>query len=136
MKNTINARLVFSFGLLSLAGAGAALAAQPARDAQEQARVMLSGPSLSGGNFKPRLQALSSTTATSAALDAQQQGREMILGRPAATPAAGVEGHGASAASPGERKVAVDPLERAREMILGNQSRANPAKTRLAVKAE
>jgi hypothetical protein len=137
MKNAINARLVLSFGLLSFAGAGAAMAAQPARDAQEQARVLLSGPSLSGGDFRPRLEARSSTTATSAALDAQEQGREMIVGRPAAsTPAAGVDGHRSSGATaPGERKAAVDPLERAREMILGSQSRPNPAKTKLAAKA-
>jgi hypothetical protein len=129
MKNTINARLVLSFGLLSLAGAGAVVAAQPAVDAQEQARILLSGPSLSG--------ARPSTTATSATLDAQEQGREMIVGRPAVnTPAARVEGHRSSGATvPGERKAAVDPLERAREMILGSQSRANPAKTRLAGKA-
>jgi hypothetical protein len=126
MKNTINARLVLSFGLLSLAGAGAVVAAQPAGDAQEQARALLSGQSLSGGDFRPRLEALSSTTATSTALDAQEQGREMIVGRPAASTPAAV---------PGERKAAVDPLERAREMILGSQSRANPATKRLAGKA-
>jgi hypothetical protein len=132
MKNTINARLVLSFGLLSLAGAGAVVAAQPAVDAQEQARILLSGPSLSGA--RPSTTA---TTATSATLDAQEQGREMIVGRPAVnTPAARVEGHRSSGATvPGERKAAVDPLERAREMILGSQSRANPAKTRLAGKA-
>jgi len=109
-----------------------------ARDAQELARVLLSGQSLAGGDVKPRLEALSSATPTSTALDAQEQAREMIVGRPAAsTPAAGAEGHRSSgAAAPGERKAAVDPLERAREMILGSQSRANPAKARLAAKAE
>jgi hypothetical protein len=127
MKSTINARLALSFGLLSLAGAGAAVAAQPAADAQEQARILLSGPSLSGGDFKPRAEARSSTAATSAALDTQLQAREMIVGRPAAgTPAATV---------PGDRTAAVDAHELAREMILGSQSRANPAKTRVAAKA-
>lgn len=127
MNNTINARLVLSFGLLSLAGAGAAVAAQPAADAQEQARVLLSGPSLSGGDFKPRSEARSSTTAASGALNAQEQAREMIVGRPAArTPAAPV---------PGDRKAAIDALELAREMILGSQAKTNAAKTRLAGKA-
>jgi len=136
MKTPINIRLAISLGLLSLAGAGSAMAAQPAGDAQEQARALLSGPSLSGGEFKPRLQARSSTVATSAAPDAHEQAREMIVGRPAANTSVAEEGHGSSGATvPGERKAAIDPLERAREMILGSQSRSSPVKTRVAVKA-
>jgi hypothetical protein len=135
MKSTINAWLALSLGLVSFVGAGAALAAQPAADAQEQARVLLSGQSLSRGDLRPRLEALSSTTATSIALDAQQQGWEMILGRPVArTAAAGVKAHRASGATaPDERKA--DALAMAREMILGSQSKMNAAKTRLAGKA-
>ena len=109
MKSTSNARFVLSLGLVSFAAAGAALAAQPAADAQEQARALLS------------------------ALDAQQQGREMILGRPAGrVPVAGVDSHRALGAT-AERKA--DALAMAREMILGSQSKVNTARTRLAGKA-
>ena len=132
MKSTSNARFVLSLGLVSFAAAGAALAAQPAADAQEQARVLLSGQNFSG-DFKPRFEALSSTSATSIALDAQQQGREMILGRPAGrVPVAGVDSHRALGAT-AERKA--DALAMAREMILGSQSKVNTARTRLAGKA-
>ena len=135
MKSAINARLVLGLSLLSFAGAHAVVAAEPAGDAQEQARLLLSGRSFSNSNLGPRSETLSSATATSIALNAQEQGREMILGRPAASaPAAPVEGYRSGAAGPGERKAAVDALEMAREMILGSQPKANSAKTRLAGK--
>jgi hypothetical protein len=82
MKLTNIAQSTVSLVLFTLAGAGAVLAAEPAADAQELARALLTGPRTSSAEF-PR--------STSAAIDAQEQARRMLSGgaaKPDSRPAA------------------------------------------------
>jgi hypothetical protein len=71
MKLTNIAQSTVSLVLFTLAGAGAVLAAEPAADGQELARALLAGPRPSSAEFPP---------SRSAALDAQEQARRMLLG--------------------------------------------------------
>jgi hypothetical protein len=131
MKIALDPRLVLALSLLLSAGTRTAMAAEITEDGQEQARVMLSGRSfqLNGTDSRPATSRRPERS-TSAALDAQEQGREMILGRPAAR-TQGVrreaDGSRAQGARVG-RKVEEDALEMARRMILGGMIRGNPGR--------
>jgi hypothetical protein len=86
---------------------------------------MLSGRSFQVNGSKSGVATPRPEGSTSVALDAQEQGREMILGRPAAsTPGVRREADRARADdATGDRKVEEDALEMARRMILGSQAR-------------
>jgi len=130
MKSAMTSRIALSL-LLALAGASVAAEAQPIQDGQEQARTLLSGSKFSAGDAAPHSFA---ATASAGVPDPQEQAREMIVGRAAATTAAGKPGDsrdGEAAA----RKIEGDPLEMARQMILGRHSNADSPKARLAGKA-
>lgn len=136
MRIAMDTRLVLGLCLLLSAGARTALAAEMIEDGQEQARVMLSGRSFQVNDTKSRVPTSRSETSTSVALDAQEQGREMILGRPGAR-ASGVRREAGSSAAGAavDRNVEGDALEMARRMILGSHSNANSTMARLAGKA-
>jgi hypothetical protein len=132
MKQPMNSRLVLALSLFSIAAAGAVQAAEPFGNAQEQARVLLSGNGFAAGDSKPRLAALS-TAANSPAVDAQEQARQMIR----AQPEAGADPHGSRAGDVSRgHEAGGDPLDLARRMILATPSKASPAIPRLASKAE
>ena len=124
MKSAMASRIALSLGLLAMTGAGVAAAAQPIQDGQEQARRLLSGSRFPPGDAAAPAFA---ATASAGVLDPQEQGREMIVGRPAVTTAAGQPG--------ASRDEGADPLEMARQMILGRHSTADLPKARLAGKA-
>jgi hypothetical protein len=132
MKSAMTSKIVRSLCLLALAGAGVAAAAQPMQDAQEQARQLLSGSRSTTRDAAPHSLA---TIASAGVLDPQEQGREMIVGRPAATTAAGKLGASRGEGTAADRKIEGDPLEMARQMILGRHSKADSPKARLAGKA-
>ena len=128
MTSAMTSRIARSLCLLALAGAGTAAAAQPIQDGQEQARKLLSGSGFSSSDA-----ALYSFAAMASAgvLDPQEQGREMIVGRSAATLAAaklGASRDGDAAV----RKIEGDPAETARQMILGRHSNTVSPKALLA----
>jgi hypothetical protein len=132
MKSAMASRIALSLGLLALTGAGVAAAAQPIQDGQEQARQLLSGSRFPPGDAaSPAFAA----TASAGVLDPQEQGREMIVGRPAVTTAAGQPGASRDERAAADRKIEGDPLEMARQMILGRHSTADLPKARLAGKA-
>jgi hypothetical protein len=132
MKTAMASRIALSLGLLALAGASVAAAAQPIQDGQEQARKLLSGSRFSTSDAASQSFA---ATASAAVLDPQEQGREMIVGRPAATTAAAKLGASRDEGAAAVRKIEGDPLEMARQMILGRHSKADSPKARLAGKA-
>jgi len=132
MKSAMTSRIVRSLCLLALAGAGVAAAAQPLQDGQEQARQLLSGSRPSPRDAAPHSFA---SVASAGDLDPQEQGREMIVGRPAATTAAGKPGASRGEGAAADRKIEGDPLEMARQMILGRRSTVDSPKARLAGKA-
>jgi hypothetical protein len=120
MKLTNIAQSTVSLVLFTLAGAGAVLAAEPAADAQELARALLTGQRTSSAEF-PK--------STSAALDAQEQARRMLLGgaaKPDSRPAADAQDQASTSA-------AVDAQEQARRMLLGGAGKPNssPAAVKL-----
>jgi len=129
MNLVIKSQLVLSLCLLSLVGARAARAAEPIGDGHEQARLLLSGRSIPLNDTKSRSAALRSVASNSVALDAQEQARQMILGRVAAKSLTAV-------GPPGDRTIEVDAVELARRMILGTHDGTNAAKARLARRAE
>lgn len=132
MKSAMSSGIVRSLCLLALAGAGVAAAAQPIQDGQEQARMLLAGSRVSPGDAASHSLA---PVASERVLDPQEQGREMIVGRPAATTAAGKLGTSRSEGAAADRKMVGDPLEMARQMILGRHSKVDSPKSRLAGKA-
>jgi hypothetical protein len=131
MKIALDPRLVLGLSLLLSAGAGAAFAAEITEDGQEQARAMLSGRSFQVNATKSDAATSRPAGSTAAALDAQEQGREMILGRPAArTPGVRREaGRSRADGARADRKAEEDALEMARRMILGGQTRGAPGKS-------
>jgi hypothetical protein len=130
MKSAMAARIALSLCLLALAGVAAA--AQPRPDGQEQARQLLSGSRFSPSDAASHAFA---ATASAGVHDPQEQAREMIVGRPAATTTAGKLGASRDAGAAGDRKIEGDPLEMARQMILGRRSKTDSPKARLAGKA-
>jgi len=133
MKGAIDVRVILGLGLLALGGARALAATEVVGDGQEQARLLLSGARDS--RYGPQAGLVpSSAAAKSTALDAQAQAREMILGRQIAKKqVSDADGLRADSAA-GDRKVARDPHEMARRMILGSQSTGSKPKIRLTGK--
>jgi hypothetical protein len=132
MKSAMTSRIARSLCLLALAGAGVVAAgAEPTQDGHEQARNLLSGSRLSTSDAQPHSFA---AIASAGVLDPQEQGRAMIVGRPAATTAAGKLGASREGDGAADRNSAGDPLEMARQMILGRHSKADSPKARLAGK--
>jgi hypothetical protein len=131
MNSVIQSRLLLSAFLISLAGVGAASAAEPIGDAQGQARTLLSGRSFPSNDAKYRSIISGPPASQSVLPDAQEQARAMILGH---VPAKSFTTIGPA----GDRKVEVevDALELARRMILGAQAGTKPEKARLARRAE
>ncbi|MHB8723550.1 MAG: hypothetical protein ACYDAH_19460 [Steroidobacteraceae bacterium] len=128
--------MILSFGLLALAGARVLTAAEVIGSGQEQARLLLSGGGASRYSPKSGFVSRSSVGTKSIALDAQEQAREMVLGREIAkTPTIEVDGSSVAGARR-DRRVAGDPHEMARLMILGHQSAASEPKIRLTIKSE
>src|SRR5580692_8959945 len=82
MKAAINIRSFLFLALFSAAGAHAALASEPVGDAQQQARSMLGGRNLRVSDAPPRAAVESSTVSALNSVDAQEQARQMIVGRP------------------------------------------------------
>jgi hypothetical protein len=118
MKLNIIPQLTFSL-LVALGGAQTALAAKPAPDAQEQARVLLTGNHSAASDAKLRSLPAPVEATTSAAIDGQEQARRMILGGPGRTNTA------PAAAS---KSAAIDGQEQARRMILGGAAKTNRAR--------
>ena len=136
MKGAIDVRVILVLGLLAFGGARALAATEVVGDGQEQARLLLSGGRAPRYSPEAGLVFPSSNAAKSIALDAQAQAREMILGRQIAkTPVIHADGSRAESAA-GDRKVAGDPHEMVRQMILGSQSAGNKPKIRLTGKTE
>jgi hypothetical protein len=133
MKQPINSRLLVSLSLLSIVAAGAVPAAETLGSAQEQARLLLSGNSFPAGDARPRLAVLRLDASNPPAADAQEQARQMIVGRPAVE--ADTHSSRATDISRG-REAGGDPLDLARRMILATPSKVNPPIPRLARKAE
>jgi hypothetical protein len=131
MKSAMACRIALSLCLLALAGASVAATAKPIQDAQEQARQLLSGSRFSTSDAASHSFA---ATASADILDPQEQGREMILGRPVAIRAAKC-GASRDEAAAADRKIQGDSLEMARQMILGGRSKADSPEARLAGKA-
>jgi hypothetical protein len=134
MKGAIDVRVILGLGLIAFGGARAQAAPELIGDGQEQARFLLSGGRDSGYGTAAALVFPLSGAAKSIALDAQAQAREMILGRQIEKKQAiGADGVRADSAA-GDRKVARDPHEMARRMILGSQFAENKPKIRLTSK--
>ena len=136
MKGAIGVKVILGLGLLAFGGARALAATEVVRDAQEQARLLLSGGRDS--RYGPEAGSVfpSSAAAKSIALDAQAQAREMILGRQI-TKKQVINGDELRAdQAAGDRKMARNPHEMARRMILGSQSAGDKPKIRLTDKTE
>jgi hypothetical protein len=136
MKGAIGVQVILGLGLLAFGGARALAATEVVRDAQEQARLLLSGGRDS--RYGPEAGSVfpSSAAAKSIALDAQAQAREMILGRQI-TKKQVINGDELRAdQAAGDRKMARNPHEMARRMILGSQSAGDKPKIRLTDKTE
>jgi hypothetical protein len=82
MKVATNTRSFLFLAVFSAAGAHAAWASEPAGDAQQQARTLLGGRNVSASNAMPRTAVESSMASEWNSVDAQDQARQMILGRP------------------------------------------------------
>lgn len=136
MKGATHVRVILAFGLLALGGARALSAAEAIGDGQEQARRLLSGRSALSGGPKSGFASPSSSAGKSIAVDGQTQAREMILGRKIAKTDFIEAGGLPVAGARRDRKVAGDPQEMARQMILGSPSAGGPAKFRLSTKTE
>jgi len=136
MKGAMKFRLILSFGLLALGGARVLPAAEVIGSGQEQARLLLSGRGASPYSPKSGFVSRSSIAAKSIPPDAQEQAREMILGRQIAkTPILEADGSRVAGARH-DRRVAGDPHETARLMILGRQPAATEPKIRLTGKSQ
>jgi hypothetical protein len=136
MKGAIDVRVILGLGLLAFGGTRTLAGTEVVGDGQEQARLLLSGGRDSRYGPEAGLVFPSSAAAQSIALDAQEQAREMILGRQIAKKqvidADGLRAGSAAAA----RKLVLDPHELARRMILGSQSAGSKPKIRLTGKTE
>jgi hypothetical protein len=82
MKAAANTRSFLFLALFSAAAAHAAWASEPAGDAQQQAQSLLGGRNISASHAAPRSAVESSMVTESNSVDAQDQARQMILGRP------------------------------------------------------
>jgi hypothetical protein len=134
MKGAIGVPVILGLGLLAFGGARALAATEVVKDAQEQARLLLSGGRDSRYGPEAGSAFPSSAAAKSITLDAQAQAREMILGRQI-TKKHVTTGDGLRAdRAAGDRKVARNPHEMARRMILGSQSAGDKPKIRLTGK--
>jgi hypothetical protein len=133
MKSTISPQLVLSMFLLSLAGVGAASAAEATADGQEQARVLLGGRNLTVGHTRSRTATPPATTAlvtvkstasaVEPAVDGQELARLLLVGKgsPFKQPKSrGALRSAAALPSVGSTASASDPQEQARRMILGS----------------
>ncbi len=136
MKGSIDVRVILGLGLLAFGGAHALAATEVVGDGQEQARLLLSGERDSWHGFEAGLVFPSSAAAKLIALDAKAQAREMILGRQIAKrqviDADGLRADNAA----GDHKVARNPQEMARRMILGSQSAGSKPEIRLTGKTD
>jgi hypothetical protein len=136
MKGAIDVRMILGLGLLAVGGARALATTEMVGDGQEQARALLSGGRDSKYGLEAGLVSRPSAAAKSIALDAQAQAREMILGRQIKkNQVIDADGSRVDNAA-GDRKVARDPHELARRMILGSQSAGSRPKIRLTGKTE
>lgn len=127
MKIVANTKSLLLFGLLSMTGVNAAWAAGSVDDGQQQARFLLGGRNFGVGGGASRAAVESSPgspVSASSAVDAQEQGRQMILGRPLSR----VSSADATAdathmrAAPGKRTVGEGGEGMARRMILRTAS--------------
>jgi len=134
MKGAIYVGLVLSLGLFAAGGARALPAAATIGDGQEQARALLAGRGASPYSPRSGFVSPSSIAATSVALDAQAQAREMILGRPVAKSSVIKPSGLRAAGSSRDRNGATDAQEMGRRMILGSQSAMTIGKIRLTSK--
>lgn len=82
MKATANTKSLLFLALFSIAGAHAAWASDSVDDAQQQARSLLGGRNASASGVASRSVVETSAASASFPVDAQEQGRRMILGRP------------------------------------------------------
>jgi hypothetical protein len=136
MKGAIDVRVILGLGLLAFGDARALAVTEVVGDAQEQARLLLTGGRDSRYVAEARVVFRSSAAAKSIAQDGQAQAREMILGRQIEKKQV-IDADGLRADSAaGDRKVARDPHEMARRMILGSQSVGGKPKIRLTGKTE
>jgi hypothetical protein len=120
MKMAINTKVVLSLCLLGLTGAHALAAAEPSGDAQQQARTLLTGKSFGVSEPATRSAIAPAPDSRSVVLDAQEQGRRMILGQATVRASTGpVIASGLRAkAIPADRKGEEGAHEMARRMIL------------------
>jgi hypothetical protein len=128
--------LILGLGLLALGGTRALQAAEVIGTGQEQARSLLSGRDTSSYGPQSVVVSRSSVPGKSIAPDAQEQAREMILGRQSAETSTIEADEARVAGARRERKVAWDPQELGRVMILGRQSAVSEPKIRLTSKPE
>jgi hypothetical protein len=136
MKGAIDVRVILGLGLLAFGGTRTLAGTEVVGDGQEQARLLLSGGRDSRYGPEAGLVFPSSAAAQSIALDAQEQAREMILGRQIAKKQV-IDADGLRAGSAAaDRKLVLDPHELARRMILGSQSAGSKPKIRLTGKTE
>jgi hypothetical protein len=82
MKAAANTKSFLFLVLFSMAGAHAAWASDSVDDAQQQARSLLGGRNVSVSGVASRSAVETSAASASIPVDAQEQGRQMILGRP------------------------------------------------------
>jgi hypothetical protein len=135
MKGEKTFRLILSLSLLAMGGTRALHAAEVG-SGQDQARLLLSGRGASQYSPQSGSGSQSSIAAKSVAGDAQEQAREMILGRQIAKRPTIVEDGSRVAGARRDRKVAGDPHEVARLMILGRQTAGSEPRIRLTNKPE
>ena len=129
MRSAISPRFVLSTCLLCVAVAGAASAADPAAEPQDQARSLLVGRSfpvaqpwsrgVAGRASAGPVMAGSPAPVVEPAIDGQQQARLLLAGKnpPVSRPKPRDAVRSAAAAS--------DPQEQARRMILGGEFKAH-----------
>jgi len=132
MKIAVSIKSLLFLSLFSMAGAHAGPASDPSGDAQQQARLLLGGRNFSASGVMSRTAAGTVAAAASSPVDAQEQGRQMILGRPSSrATSAGATANcrpivTANAARtktvPGNRSMWEGGSDLARRMILGSAS--------------
>jgi hypothetical protein len=79
MKIAAYSKTFLFLALVSIAGANAALASEPAGDAQQQARFLLGGRSIGASGASPRIALVSAVSPESFVVDAQEQGRSATV---------------------------------------------------------
>jgi hypothetical protein len=129
MKVATNARSFLFLALFSAAGAHAAWAAEPVGDAQQQARSLLGGRNVGASNATPRTAVESSMGTEPGSVDAQDQARQMILGRPASRlpNESAIASDRRAKMAPDSRKAEAGGEELARRMILRSAYSENSA---------